>query len=446
MTADLVLSNVNAYIDKAIVDCSIAIDAGRIVKIGKEANMPAAEARIDLANKVVLPGLIDAHVHLRDEGNAYKEDFRSGTAAAAAGGVTTVLDMPNNDPVTMTADRLRERMRIAEKKALVNVGFYSAFPARTREMQRISDEGAVAFKLFMAQQVGGLDLDDDRGILRSFRNACQMNLTIAVHAEDKATLSKEVEKRKEACQNGVAAYSEAHSELVEAEAVNHLLNIVSRTNVRVHLCHISSRAGLEAIVDARKTGMQVTCEVTPHHLFLCVDDLEKTGAIGLTAPPIRDRSQVQALWEGIRKRWIDVIASDHAPHTFQEKTSDSVWDVKVGIPNLETTLPLLLNAVRKKRLSLGDIVRLMVETPAEIFQLKKRGTIEPGNIADLVVVDIYRKHRIDAREFHSKAKYSPFDGWTVEGKPVKTIANGRLVMDEGEIVAPAGCGEIIRRR
>jgi len=446
LIVDLVLGNARACIDNAIVDCSIAIDAGRIVKIGKEAGMPKADARIDLANMLVLPGLIDVHVHLRDEGNAYKEDFYSGTAAAAAGGVTTVLDMPNNDPVTMTAENLTKRMQIAERRTLVNVGFYSAFPTCIKELQRISDEGAIAFKLFMAQQIGGLDINDDHSILESFRNVSQMNLTIAVHAEDKATLDKEVDECKRTCQNNVAAYSEAHSELVETIALKHLFSIARRTNARVHLCHVSSRGGLEAIIDARQTGMQLTCEATPHHLFLSVDDLKRTGAIALTAPPIRDRSHGSALWEGIKKRWIDIIASDHAPHALQEKTSESVWDVKVGMPNLETTLPLLLNAVRKRRLSLGDIVRMMAETPAEIFQLKNRGSLEPGNIADLVVIDLYKKHRIDVREFHSKAKYSPFDGWTVEGEPIKTIVNGRLVMDEGEIVAPMGSGEIIRRR
>ena len=161
MTIDLVLSNAKAYLEDKIVDCSLAIDGRRIFRIGKEAVMPAASERLDLQGLLILPGLIDAHVHLRDEGKAYKEDFFTGTAAAAVGGFTTILDMPNNEPVTMSAETLKNRMKLAERKILVNVGFYSEFPKKTQEVAAIVKQGAVAFKLFMAEQVGGLDIDDD---------------------------------------------------------------------------------------------------------------------------------------------------------------------------------------------------------------------------------------------------------------------------------------------
>jgi len=445
LIADLILSNAKAYIHNEIVDCSLAINQGKIFKIAKEANMPKAETKIDLKNLLVLPGLIDVHVHLRDEGKAYKEDFYSGTAAAAAGGITTVLDMPNNEPVTMSVEALRRRMKIAERKILVNVGFYSEFPKNMKETKEIIREGALAFKLFMGEQIGGLNIDDDHALLEAFQIVSKLKVPVAVHAEDKTTSKKvEDELKRDNC-NDVEAFLKAHSENVEVTAVKRLLKIAEQTNVHVHFCHISTENGLKAIIDGKKSGIKITCETTPHHLFLSVDDLRRIGTLALTMPPIRENHHIAALWDGIRNSWIDILASDHAPHTLGEKKAESVWDVKVGIPGLETTLPLLLTEVKHGRLSITDIVRLMSKNPAEVFGLKGRGCLKEGNSADLIVVDLDRKYRIDASKFQSKAKYSPFDGLSVEGKPVKTFVGGRLIVDDGEIVAEAGSGEIIRR-
>jgi dihydroorotase len=444
LIADLILSSTKAYINKEIVDCSLAINNGKIFKIGKEANMPKAEAKIDLKNLLVLPGLIDAHVHLRGQGKAYKEDFYSGTAAAAAGGITTVLDMPNNEPVTMSAETLRNRMEDAENKILVNVGFFSEFPRNMAEIAKIVEEGAVAFKLFMAEQVGGLNIDDDYSLLEAFKILSQLKTLVAVHAEDRTMLKKAEDEFRRTNNNDIEAFLKAHSENVEVKAIKRLLNIAKQTNVHIHFCHVSTENGLKAIIDGKKSGMTVTCEATPHHLLLSVDDLRQVGTVALTMPPVREKHHSAALWDGIKKGWIDILASDHAPHTLQEKKAKAVWDVKVGIPNLETTLPLLLTEVKRGRLSMGDVVRLMAEKPVGIFKLKGRGCLKEGNNADLTVVDLKRKYKIDASKFHSKAKYSPFDQWVVEGKPVKTFVNGQLIMDEGEIVAKPGSGEIIR--
>jgi len=445
LITDLILNNAKAYIDNEIVDCSIAINQGKIFRIAKEANMPKAETKIDLKSLLVLPGLIDVHVHLRDEGKAYKEDFYSGTAAAATGGFTTVLDMPNNKPVTMSVETLRRRMKIAERKILVNVGFYSEFPKNMKETEEIIGEGAVAFKLFMAEQIGGLNIDDDHALLEALQIVSSLKVPVAVHAEDKTTLKKvENELKRNNC-NDVKAFLKAHSENVEVTAVKRLLKIAKQTNVHVHFCHVSTENGLKAIIDGKKSGIKITCETTPHHLFLSVNDLRRIGTLALTTPPIRENHHITALWNGIRNSWIDILASDHAPHTLVEKKAKSVWDVKVGVPGLETTLPLLLTKVKHERLSITDVVRLMSKNPAEVFGLKGRGSLKEGNNADLTVVDLDRKYKIDASKFHSKAKYSPFNGWKVEGKPVKTFVDGRLIMDEGEIVAEAGSGEIIRR-
>jgi dihydroorotase (multifunctional complex type) len=444
LIVDLVLNGAKAYIDQEIVDCSLSIDEGRIFKIGKETRMPEADSKIDLGNLLVLPGLIDAHVHLRDEGKAYKEDFISGTSAAAAGGITTVLDMPNNEPVTMSRENLKNRMQRAERSILVNVGFYSEFPNRTEEISKIVEQGAVAFKLFTADQVGGLNIGNDNALQDAFRVVSGLNIPVAIHAEDRNTLQKSIEGFKRAGRTDVKAYLAAHSEEVEVQAINRLLNIAKNANSHLHVCHVTTENGLGAIVDAKKSQTRVTCETTPHNLFLSSDDLKRIGPTALTMPPVREKSHIDALWKGIRTGWIDTLGSDHAPHTLEEKEAESVWDVKVGIPGLETTLPLLLTAVKSGRLSVSDIVRLMAERPAEIFGLEGRGSLKEGHSADLTVVDLKTEFEIDSSRFYSKAKYSPFDGWKVEGQAVKTFVAGQLIMDEGEIVGKAGYGKVIR--
>ena len=444
MIVDSILINAKAYLKGQIVDCCIAIEEGKIYKIGKETQMPSADEKTDLHNLLVLPGLIDEHVHLRDEGKAYKEDFVSGTSAAAAGGFTTVLDMPNNDPVTMSVATLRARMTLAARRTLVNVGLYSEFPRKLSELHDIVSVGAVGFKLFMGSQIGGLNIDEDEALQDALKEVAPLKVPVAVHAEDKTLLSANETKLRQAKKVSPAAFQQAHSEEVELRAIERLIKISASTEVRLHFCHVSTAKGLEAISEAKKAGRKVTCEVTPNHLLLSASDLGRYGQLVIMAPPLRDKDQVKALWKGVEEGTIDTVGSDHAPHAANEKVASSVWDVKVGVPGLETTLPLMLTEVRKNRLSFAQVIGLLAEKPAEIFGLKDCGLLEQGKNADATVVDFNEKFKVDASKFKSKAKFSPYEGWEVVGKPIKTYVNGNLVFDDGEIVAKAGGGSIVR--
>jgi dihydroorotase len=445
LIVDSVFTNAKAYLNGQIIDCSIAIEECKIQKIGKETQMPNADEKIDLHNLLVLPGLIDEHVHLRDEGKAYKEDFASGTVAAAAGGFTTVLDMPNNDPVTMSVETLRNRMITAQGKVLINVGFFSEFPQKLAEVKNIVGEGAIGFKLFMGCQIGGLNIDDDQALIDGFKEVAKLNVPVAVHAEDKAELTINQEKLKKAKKTGATDFLRAHTEAVELKAIQRLLKISEQTGVQLHFCHISTEEGLNAITEAKKSGRKVTCEVTPNHLLLSSEDLKRYGQLVIMAPPLRGKTHLDALWKGLEDGYVDALGSDHAPHALSEKTASSVWDVKVGVPGLETTLPLIMTLVKKNRLTLTRAVQLLAEKPAEIFGLNDLGRLEQGKNADLTVVDFNCQFKIDASKFKSKAKFSPYDGWDVQGKVVKTIVNGQVVFDEGEIVAKGGSGLIVRR-
>jgi len=444
LLVDLVLCNAKIYTTKGLFTAGLAIDEGKIFKIAKETNLPKSSTELNLRGNIIFPGMIDSHVHLRDQQLAQKEDFSSGTAAGAAGGVTAVMDMPNNNPVTMDSKSLRERMKLAETQVFVNVAFYSAFPENLKEMALIVEEGAVAFKLYLSEKVGGLNINDDESLMRAFNKAGEMNVPVAVHAEDREMLERSREEMERTGRDDIEAYIKVHSPSAEEKAMNRVARLARKTGASVHFCHLSSLAGLQAFSAMKKAGLSVTCEVTPHHLLLSSKNLKQSKTIALTDPPLRSKKDIDALWGAIKLGLIDTIASDHAPHTIDEKRTESVWDAKPGIPGLETTLSLLLTQVNKKRLTLQDLVRLTSEKPAMIFHLNDRGRLENNYWADLVVVDVKKEHKVDSSKFFSKAKYSPFDGWRVKGKPLKTFVNGVLVYDEGEIVAKPGTGRIIR--
>lgn len=444
MIVDSVLINAKAYFKGQIVDCCIAVEEGKIHKLGKETQMPNADEKLDLHNLLVLPGLIDEHVHLRDEGKAYKEDFFSGTSAAAAGGFTTVLDMPNNEPVTMSVDSFRNRLQIAKRKILVNVGFYSAFPKTLSEINSLVTEGVVGFKFFMNSPIGGLDIDDDLAINEAFKIVSELKVPIAVHAEDRSLISAKENKLKKVNKNTCADYLNAHTEDAELISIKRLLKIANGVDVKLHFCHITSKEGLGAIEEGKEVNNNLTCEVTPNHLFLSADDLRLYGSLLIMAPPLRGSVHTRALWQGLETGLIDTIGSDHAPHMLSEKIRSNIWDVNVGVPGLETTLPLLLTSVHKNQLSLNQVVCLLAEKPAKIFGLTDRGSLEKGKNADITIVDYKQQFKIDASKFKSKARFSPYEKWDVYGKPVKTIINGVLVFDQGNIVSKGGVGEIVR--
>jgi len=428
---------VKIYQKGRLIEGGISISDGKIIKLGRGAALPASAGTVDARGLVALPGLIDVHVHLRDLQQSYKEDYLSGTCAAAAGGFTTLIDMPNTTPVTDSVERLREKMDLAKRKIVVNVGL-NIVPSSLDAVTEAKDL-AMGYKMNLVKQWSSLPTDD--ASLRSLiYRATAIGKMVIFHAEEGEIVSELESGLKES--TSIGSYYRAHPPEAEDAAVARVLKCATEQGARIHFCHVSSVNSLRLIQKARREGRQVTCEVTPHHMFLSEESSSELGGISIMDPPLRKKEVTRKLFEALRRRIADIVASDHAPHSVEEKKRANWWEILPGIPGLETTVPLLLTEVAKGTISLRRVVEALAESPAKIFGIS-RGELREGAVADIILVDMKRRFKIDSSKFLSKAKYSPFDGRRVTGKVVKTFVGGRLVYDEDRTVGEPGAGSII---
>jgi dihydroorotase len=365
---------------------------------------------------------------------AYKEDFATGTAAAAAGGFTTVLDMPNSVPPTDSAQRLIEKQRNAARKVHVNVGFHAAATPNRRTIAGLAQAGAFSLKLYMPKPIAQFDISDDSEIRQMMLGSKQTGVPVTVHAED---LGDSIESPR---LDSFQQLARARQPITETRAVERIVSIQETTGSRVHFCHLTLASSLETI---RESSSRITSEVTAHHLLLSSRALRKLGWRAWMVPPLRSEAERRMLLAAARAGACDIIASDHAPHSIQEKKR-SPQNSLPGVPGLETTLPLMLTLVNKGILDLSRLIKLLAENPAKIFSLRSKAKLQPGYDGDLVLVDMKSRNRIDSSRFLSKAKYSPFDGFHTRGAVVSTIVGGSLVYSHGEMVGRPGYGSILR--
>jgi len=440
----LSIADVKLVLGEEIVEGGISIRDERIERICKTRLLRESDKTIDGRGLIAIPGLIDAHVHLRDMELSYKEDFSSGTLAAAAGGFTTVLDMPNTRPPTNSEERLVEKIGKARPAVHVNVGFYASLAESAIDLRRMINAGAIAFKLYMNEPDPDAGHNDPQRLLSSFEECGALGIPVAVHAETGPAIARIQTKCLEAGRNSVQDFLRAHAPRFELDAVKMITDLARRAHSKVHVCHLSTHRSLREISAARKKGVEITCEVTPHHLLLNTTDLNRKGGSALMVPPLRRQSDTSALWRAMLRSEIDIVASDHAPHTLEEKTAKDVWTVRPGLPGLETTLPLLLTKVHRGELTLARLVQLLAEKPAHVFGLQGKGRLLEGMDGDLVLIDPKARFKIDSSKFYSKAHFSPFDGFKCVGQPVTTIVAGRVVYDRGEIVE-RNQGKIVAR-
>jgi len=346
-----------------------------------------------------IPGLIDAHVHLRDPGSVSKEDFYTGTCAALAGGVTAILDMPNNPNPIVNQKTLKEKIKIGKAKAVCDYGLYfgadqESFAEHSKVIERVC-----GLKIYLDSTHGPLLVRDLLTLMNHFKN-WPLGKPICVHAEDMS--------------------------------VAVVLGLVATYKKPVHFCHVSQASEISLIQTAKEQGLPITCEVAPHHLFLTQKDEVSLGACGRMKPTLKTKHDQKALWQAINRGVVDMVGSDHASHTRKEKESQ---DPPFGVPGLETTLPLLLTAVNKKRLTVDKLIELTSTNPAKIFGLNLKKS------PSFVIVDLNQRWEIPQSGFQTKCDWSPFAGFQAQGKVKEVWMRGKKAWDGEKVLVEPGFGQ-----
>jgi dihydroorotase len=416
---------------------SIAIKGGKIHAIGAAEAMPAADETLDATGMHVLPGAIDVHVHFRDPGYSHKEDFGSGTSAAAFGGVTTVFDMPNTLPTVADAESLAAKHTIASEKAYVDYGLYAVLGEESlMHIPSLVEGGIIGFKCYMGNTFGRIPSPSTGAMLELFELVAPTGKRISLHAETNSIMERREQRLRAAGRTEPIAHLASRPAVVAVEAVARAAILAEWTGARIHVLHISSAAELRPLAEAKARGVDITGETCPHYLLLSEKDYEKSGGIVRVNPPVRETPNQQPLWNALMDGTVDMIATDHAPHTPEEKTRNDIWTVDCGFPGVETQMPLMLNEANAGRFSICDYVRWTAAAPAKIFGLyPRKGVIQPGSDADIAIVDLNREWTIEDAKLQSRSKITPWNGRRVKGLPVHTLVRGRFVMRDRALAA-----------
>jgi len=325
-----------------------------------------------------------------------------------------------------------EKMSKAAGRLFSNVAFQGALVEDPSEMKRMVEKGAVAFKLYLNKALETFDSSDKAKLRNALQGAKDANALVTVHAEDGTTIKKIQQRSQAQGRNSIRDFLNAHGPEIEVSAVRTILNLSRKLALPIHICHITIPAAVKLVRKFR----HATCEATAHHLLLNHSVFEKQGTLATCVPPMRNDRQRRGLWQLFSRGEVDILASDHAPHTLEEKGREDVWSVPSGVPGLETSLPVLFTQVREGKLSLRRLVEATATSPAKIFRLARKGALKEGYDADIALIDPKAKTRIDPENFLSKARYSPFKGVQCTGKAVYTIVNGALIVEKGHIVGP----------
>ena len=419
------------------MNASVAIKDGLILAVGSAEAMPRAHETLDATGLHLLPGAIDDHVHFRDPGYPQKENFASGTIAAAFGGVTVVFDMPNTLPTVENADVLAAKHAIAAGKAHVDYGLYAVLGETSiSRVPELIEGGVIGFKLYMGNTFGRIPTPSTGAILEAFEAVAPTGKRVSLHAETNSIMERREAKLRKFGRIEPLAHLDSRPEVVAIEAVSRAAILSEWTGARIHVLHISSAGELRPLAEAKARGVDITGETCPHYLMLSTEDYDRCSGIIRVNPPVREVRNQEPLWAALLDGTIDVIATDHAPHAVEEKARNDIWTVDCGFAGVETQMPLMLSAIMRGRASIRDYVRWSAANPAKLWGLyPRKGVIQSGADADIAIVDLNRQWTIKDVEMHSTAKISPWDGWQVQGLPLHTIVRGRFVMKDRALQA-----------
>lgn len=435
---DLFIKNGSVVLGDKIEKLNIGVTKNKITLISSSSNYSAKKI-INANHLHVLPGIIDSQVHFREPGSEYKEDLHTGSKGAILGGVTSVFEMPNTYPPTATKKLLNDKFKLAKNRMWSNYAFFGG--ATGKNIDKLSSlekvPGCCGIKIFMGSSTGNLLVPDDETL---FKVLSSRNYRVAVHAEDEERLNK---RKKLITEPSVHFHTVWRDELTAIQATKRVIKAAKKTKKPVHILHITTEQEVDII---KKNKKYISMEVTPQHLTLSAPDCyDEIGTYAQMNPPIREIKHQKALWKGIRENVVDVIGSDHAPHTKEEK-NNTYPNTPSGMPGVQTLLPIMLNHVNNRKLSLNKLCKLISTNPAKLYKAKNKGQIKLNYDADITIVDLKKSQTITNKQMATKSGWTPYDGKKVTGWPIMTIVNGSLVMKNGKVIGdPIGKPIIFER-
>ncbi len=426
-----------------LTPANIIIQNGTIKSVGIR-KPSQIDKRIDAKGRLVLPGLVDGHAHLHDPAFMNREDFTSGTSAAAAGGVTTVIEMVLSTPVD-TSERVRNKIGEGRRLSMIDFSFHAGMMnlKNLPNIAGIAKMGVRSFKTFTCKPY----YVDDHTLMSLMRETSMQSSILNVHAEEEQIANENFAKLTADGRRDPMAHAEWKPNLAEERAVRKVVEFARTLKARVHISHMSTREGDEIVRRSKRQGVGVTTETCPHYLTFTREDMRKQGPYLKMNPSLKGPRDVQALWKGLSDGSVDIVTSEHAPGERAEKEVGwtDIWRAWGGVPAIETMLSVLLSeGVNKSRLSLATLQRVCCENPAKIFGLyPKKGTIRKGADADLVVVDAKIKRKVRAENLHYKVGWTPYEGWTLKGWPIITMRRGEILYEDEQLVGRPGSAEFL---
>lgn len=461
MVWDHVIKNGYIYSGTDFVKGNLYIKDGKIAAISENELEGETLKTTDANEQYVLPGFIDTHIHSRDPGATYKEDFYYSTQAAAAGGITSVFEMPNTNPPINNVENLQKQVGNLSPKAHVDFGIWGIClgDLNKKDLLPLHEAGVIGFKFFWGYAINSKTFQlmynykdgeeevipplPDGEVYDIFQEVAKTGQTLAIHAENNELIQRLTKKVEESGRRDYEALLQCRPNLAEKLTVQTGIAMAKKTGTRLHILHISSEEGVQAVRQAQKEGYPITGETCPHFLFLSNEDYETVGPQMKVYPPVKYKKDQEELWQGIQDGTISIVCSDHAPHTEEEKDGD-LWSIPAGMCGVETLAPLLLNAVSEGKITLNRACELLSENPAKQFGVyPQKGSLAVGTDADITIVDMNKEMVIKRENLHSKSKVTAFDQFPVKGVPTATIVRGITVMEEGQIVSKP-IGQIIK--
>ncbi|MDX6573152.1 MAG: hypothetical protein QOC86_2308 [Gaiellales bacterium] len=451
MSRRTVIAGGTVATDAAVFEADVVIEDGRIAALTEPRGGGPSDELIDASGLVVLPGAIDMHAHFEDPGHTEREDFTTGTMAAAAGGITTVFEHPLTYPPVTTTELYREKRELASRKVVVDFGLWGALTEPSiSEIAGQWAEGAGGFKAFMPVSDPSYPHVGDALLVEGMREVKALGGLVLVHAESDSLLQAGIERMRSQGRGDPLAHHESRPPFVEEEAVHRALYLAAHVGVRIQIVHVSSPVSAALVREEKRLGRPVTMEICPHHLLLDLDDLVRLGPYGACAPALRERGLVERLWDSVLDGTADCLVSDHSAYTRAEKDAgyDDIFLSPLGCQVMQETVPLVLDeAFHRRGLPLDAFVRFSSTNAARISgTYPRKGTLLPGADADVVLYDLEHEWRIDAAsQQFSKNPWSPFDGRRARARVVRTLVRGETVFADGEILAAPGSGRFLDR-